>query len=149
MNGSGLLSVFDSHEFLKTLSNQHRMVLASGARPFTKKPGEYLAREGETANTFYLLQSGHVQLETRQRDQGKVNIHTAGPGDIVGWSWIVPPHRWQFDCQANDEVQGIAFDAVWLRDRIEADHELGYQILRKVVDVIAVRLAETRTQLSR
>jgi CRP-like cAMP-binding protein len=148
MNGSGILGVFDSHDFLKTLSTQHRMVLASGARPFTKKPGEYLAKQGESANTFYLLQAGHVRLEARQGDQGKVGIHVAGPGEIVGWSWIVPPHRWQFDCLAEDDVQGLVFDAAWMRDKIDADHELGFHILRKLVTVIAARLAETRSHLA-
>lgn len=147
MSAPGILGVFDNHQFLKTLSQQHRMVLASGARPFTKKAGEYLAKQGETANTFYLLQSGSVQLETGQGGQGKVSVHTANPGEIIGWSWIVPPHRWQFDCLAATDVQGLAFDGAWLRDKIEADHELGYQILRKLVDVIASRLAETRTHL--
>lgn len=121
------------------------MVLASGARPVAKKAGEYLAREGETANTFYLIQSGHVQLESK-RDQG-VSIQGAGPGEIVGWSWIVPPHRWQFDCVAREDVTGLAFDAAWLREKIEADHELGYHILRKLLDVIATRLSDTRTHL--
>lgn len=147
MSGSGILGVFDTHDFLKTLSTQHRMVLASGARPFSKKAGEHLARQGETANTFFLLQTGQVRMQTAQGDKPKVH-HTAAPGEILGWSWIVPPHRWQFDCVAQDDVQGLAFDAAWLREKIEADHELGYQILRKLVDVIAGRLADSRSKLA-
>jgi len=123
------------------------MLLASGARPFTAAPGEMLAREGETAKAFYLIQAGHVALQLHTSDRGVVPIKTVGTGEIVGWSWLVPPHRWQFDCRAVDAVQGLAFDAVWLREKCEQDHELGYHLLKQLVAEIANRLAATRLEL--
>ena len=40
MTDSGFVQLFAPHEFLRDLSDRHRMILASGARPFTAKPGE-------------------------------------------------------------------------------------------------------------
>ena len=147
MTEQGVLGTFASHAFLGSLSERHRMLLASGARPFTAASGEPLAREGEAAKTFYLIQAGHVALDLHTPERGAFPIQTVGPGEVVGWSWLVPPHRWQFDCRAVDTVKGLAFDAEWLREKCDQDHELGYHLLKQLVAVIAKRLAATRLQL--
>jgi CRP-like cAMP-binding protein len=147
MTEQGLLGAFASHSFLSSLSERHRMLLASGARPITAAPGDLLAREGETAKGLYLVQAGHVALDLHTPGRGATSILTVGPGEIVGWSWLVPPHRWQFDCRAVDHVQGLVFDAEWLREKCDQDYELGYHLLKQLVTVIADRLAATRLQL--
>jgi CRP/FNR family transcriptional regulator, cyclic AMP receptor protein len=147
MTEQDILNAFARFAVLSGLSERHRTLLAAGARPFSAKPGEILAREGETAKTFYLIQAGHVAIDLHTPDRGGVPIQTVGPNEIVGWSWLVPPHRWQFDCRAEDAVQGLTFDADWLRAQCERDHELGYQLLKQLVTVIAYRLAATRLQL--
>ncbi len=147
MSEEGLLGAFASHAFLHGLNPRHRMLLASGARPFTAAAGDLLAREGEEAKAFYLVQSGHVVLSTRPPGRGNVEVQTVGPGEVVGWSWLVPPHRWQFEARARDAVAGIVFDGEWLRDQCEKDHQLGYFLLKHLVTVLAGRLASTRMQL--
>jgi CRP-like cAMP-binding protein len=147
MTEQGILGTFAGHAFLRGLSERYLMALASGAKPFTAAAGELLAREGEPARAFYLIQVGHVALGLHTPDRGVVTVQTVGPGEVLGWSWLVPPHRWQFDCRAADEVRGLAFDADWLREKCEQDHELGYQLLKQLVTVIASRLAATRLQL--
>jgi CRP-like cAMP-binding protein len=147
MNEPTILNAFSSHDFLRRLSDQHRLILASGVRPFTATAGQMLAREGDPAHAFYLVQSGHVALETHRPGPGSVGVLTVGPGEVVGWSWLVPPHRWRFDARATDAVSGLAFDAEWLRAKCEEDHELGYQLLKELLAVLATRLAATRLQL--
>jgi CRP/FNR family transcriptional regulator, cyclic AMP receptor protein len=147
MTEQAVLGAFASHAFLSSLNEGHRKLLASGARPFAAAPGEMLAREGETAKSFYLIQAGHVALDLHTPGRGVVSILTVEPGEIVGWSWLVPPHRWQFDCRVVDQVQGLAFGGQWLREKCDQDHELGYHLLKQLVTVIANRLAATRLQL--
>lgn len=148
MTDQGILGTFTSHDFLRRLGDRHLMLLASGAKPFTAAPGEHLSREGEPATTFYLIQSGHVEVGTRDASRGEVIVQSVGPGDVVGWSWLLPPYRWQFDARAVDTVQGVAFDAEWLREKCEQDHELGYHLLTQLVAVIASRLAATWRQVA-
>jgi CRP-like cAMP-binding protein len=143
MTSPAVLEVFGSHAFLSGLSEWVRMRLAYGVMPFSAAPGEFLGREGQAADSFFLIQEGHVDIGTREGDQ-PVTLQTVGPGDVVGWSWILPPHRWQFDCRAVDAVKGIRFDAGWLRDQCETDHELGYHLVKHLLGVIASRLAATR-----
>src|SRR5262249_5305717 len=114
-----ILSAFASHAFIQGLSDYHRMRLASGVKPFNVAAGEYLAREGEPARAFYLIQNGQVAIGTRLSEAGAVPIETVGPGDIVGWSWLLPPHRWQFDARASTNVEGLVFDGTWLREQCE------------------------------
>jgi CRP-like cAMP-binding protein len=103
-----------------------------------------VAREGATAKAFYLIQSGHVEIETQDNAGERRVVQRIGPGEVVGWSWLLSPHHWQFDCRAVDTVQGVAFDAEWLRNQCEQDHELGYHLLRHLLAVVAGRLAASR-----
>jgi CRP/FNR family transcriptional regulator, cyclic AMP receptor protein len=135
------------HPFLQGVGERIAAQLAAVAKPFSAKPGEVFARQGEAAEAFFLIQAGHVALDLYTPNRGAVPIQTVGPGECVGWSWLVPPNRWQFDCRAVDRVSGLVFDAAWLRKRCEEDHELGYQLLRQLVIVMGNRLAATRFQL--
>lgn len=149
MNESGVLGAFASHAFLRGLSDHQRMRLASGVRPFTAAGGELLARDGQPAKAFYLIQSGHVEIGSRDGGGRFVPVQTVGPGEVVGWSWLLPPHRWQFECRAVDSVQGLAFDAEWLREQCERDHELGDHLLRHLLAVVAGRLTALRLAAAR
>jgi CRP-like cAMP-binding protein len=146
MTEPAILGAFSSHAFLKGLSEQHRMRLAVGVKPFRAAPGEYLSREGESAHAFYLIQSGHVGIGIDLRKSGTVPIQTLGPGDVVGWSWLSPPYLWQFDARAIEAVQGLLFDGSWLRTQCEQDHELGYHLLKQLLLVVGSRVAASRGQ---
>ncbi len=146
MTEPGIPGAIASHPFIVGLSEQHRTRLASGVRPFTASPGEYLAREGEPAHAFFLVQSGRVEIGTHLSERGVIPIQTVGAREVVGWSWLLPPYRWQFDARAVDAVQGLAFDAAWLREQCEQDHELGYQLFKQLLAVVSSRLAATRVQ---
>jgi CRP-like cAMP-binding protein len=142
-----LLDTFASHPFLDSLDARQRMLLASGARPLAAEPGEWLAREGTPAHAFFLVQSGHVALSSRFPQRGEVRFQTVGPGEVVGWSWLVPPNQWQFNCRAVDQVRGLTFDGNWLRDLCENDNALGYTLLKALLGVVATRLAAARLQI--
>ncbi len=147
MSDEDMVAALASHAFLRGLDPPHLALLASAARPFSAGPGDALAREGEPAHSFYLVRSGHVVLSVRAGARGSVEVQTVGPGEVIGWSWLVPPYRWQFEGRARDAVAGMAFDAAWLREKCECDHQLGYFLLRQMVTVLGSRLAATRLQL--
>jgi CRP-like cAMP-binding protein len=93
-----------------------------------------------------LIQSGHVAIGTHLGERGAVPIQTVGPGDVFGWSWLLPPYRWQFDARAVDTVQAIAFDAGWLRQQCEQAPELGYLLLKQLLAMVSQRLVTSRVQ---
>ncbi len=147
MSAEEMVAVLASHAFLRGLEPPYLALLASGARPFTAAASEVLAREGEPAHSFYLIRAGYVTLSVRAGARGSVEIQTVGPGEVVGWSWLVAPHRWHFEARAREVVSAIAFAAAWLREQAERDHHFGDFLLRHVVDVLAGRLTATQLQL--
>lgn len=147
MNRQELRQSLAEHPFLQGLDDRQFDALASMARSVSLAAGAMLGREGEPAEAFYLVQSGRVALEVHTPDRGGVRILTVGAGEPVGWSWLVPPHRWQFDARAVDAVRAIAIDGAMLRQHCEQDHDLGYLLLKRLVAVVASRLAATRLQL--
>ena len=109
--------------------------------------GDYLFREGDQADTFYLLRHGRVQLEIFAPGRGAVTIQTVDEGDVVGWSWLFPPYRWHFDARALDSVRAVAFDGACLRRKCEEDHSFGFELLGRFSPVMLERLQATRMQL--
>jgi CRP-like cAMP-binding protein len=109
--------------------------------------GALLLREGEPADTFYLLRSGMVVLELHAPGRDPLRIQTLSAGDVVGWSWLFAPHRWQMDARALEPCRVVAFDGACLRGKCESDHELGYQLMRRFAASVVERLQATRFQL--
>ena len=108
---------------------------------------ELLFRQGDAADTFYVLRHGAVALETFVPGRGAITIETIEAGDVVGWSWLFAPYRWQFDARAVRRVRATAFDGVCLRGKCEADPRLGYDLMSRFAQVIIDRLQWTRLRL--
>jgi len=109
--------------------------------------GERLFREGDPADTFFLVRRGRVALTTHVPARGEITIETLEPGEVVGWSWLFAPYRWHFDARAVEDVGTIAFDGACLRGKCDADPALGYELMRRFAQVMIGRLQATRTRL--
>lgn len=142
-----LESAFAEHPFFRELSEAHRRLIAGCASNANFAAGDYLFREGQRADQFYMLRHGKVAVEVFAGQRGPLVVQTLEQGDILGWSWIVPPHTWRFDARAVELTRTVSLDAECLRGKIEADHELGYQLLRRFAGVMTERLEAARLQL--
>jgi CRP/FNR family cyclic AMP-dependent transcriptional regulator len=109
--------------------------------------GELLFRDGDEADTFYILRHGSVALETFVPARGAVTIETLEAGEVVGWSWLFPPHRWHFDARALSLVRATGFDGACLRGKCESDPRLGYDLMSRFAQIVIDRLQQTRLRL--
>lgn len=134
------------HDFLKGLSAEHARLLVSCARNVRFATGDFLLREGGEASTFYLVRAGHIALEVAVPPRGVVQMETVGPGDVLGLSWLLPPYRSHLDARAVEPVVALAFDGTCLRGKMEADHELGYWLARRLFEKAYARLERVRLQ---
>ncbi len=134
------------HPFFRGMRTEYLRLFAGCASNVRFAEGAYLFREGEPADRFFLIRHGRVALEL-QSPQGVAVIQTLSDGDVVGWSWMVPPYRWAFDARALGLVRAVSFDAACLRRKAEEDPALGYELLKRLVPVIVERLQATRLQL--
>jgi len=144
MTTHSIVDVLASHHFTRTMSPANRTRLAEAAQLFEASPGEYLSREGDPAQAFFLIESGNVEIGTDLDEPRSSAILRVGAGDVVGWSWLMSPYRWEFDARAVNTVNGIRFDAEWLRNQCECDHDLGFQLTKQLLEVVSRRLAATR-----
>ena len=109
--------------------------------------GEQLFREGDQADVFFLVRHGLVALDQSVPNRADVTVETVGPGEIVGWSWLLEPHRWHFNGRAVELVRAVQFDGACLRKKCEEDPALGYDLLTRFAQVLVNRLQATRLQL--
>jgi CRP-like cAMP-binding protein len=109
--------------------------------------GTWIARRGTESGTFHAVVEGRAGIELAAADRPPLLVATVHPGEIVGWSWFVEPHRWHFDVVALDALRTIAIDGGLLRAACLADHELGFHLGRRLTRVVAARLEATRHQL--
>jgi CRP/FNR family cyclic AMP-dependent transcriptional regulator len=109
--------------------------------------GEYLFREGGAADTFYLIRGGAVALEIFVSGRAPVVIETLHEHDVVGWSWLFEPYRWQSDARVVGELRATVFDGACLRGKCDSDHELGYQLMQRFAGVVVDRLHASRLRL--
>jgi CRP-like cAMP-binding protein len=123
------------------------VLLAGCASNVRFADGERLFREGEPADTFFLVRHGRVALEMFVPARGPVIIETIGAHEVVGWSWLFPPYRWQFDARAVSLVRATAFDGACVRQKCTSDPVLGYDLMGRFAQVMIDRLQATRLRL--
>jgi CRP-like cAMP-binding protein len=136
-----------AHPFLIGIGPHHIRLLADCAMRSKFTAGQVVFQKGETANRFYLIERGRVALESSTGDE-VVRIDEVGPGDLLGWSWIFPPYVWHFDARAIEPTTAIFLYGTILREYCEADPSLGYELFKRMSEVMMRRLQAARVRLS-
>ena len=143
-----LKQILADYVFFKDFEPRHLQFLAGCATEVHLEPGQYILHEGEEVNYFYLICQGRVALGTIVPERGFTTLQTLGAGEVLGLSWLIPPYRWHFSALVIIPVLVIALDARRLREKCEADHDFGYEFLKRLALVVGQRLKATRMRLS-
>jgi CRP-like cAMP-binding protein len=143
----GLEHILQEHTFFAGLAPEYSALVAGCARNHRFNAGDYLFREGESANEFFLIRHGKVALEIVAPGQTPIVFATLGEGEIVGAAWLVPPYCWTYDARAVELVRAIGIDAACLRGKCEADHHLGYEMMKRFLPVFVKQLQATQLQI--
>lgn len=110
-------------------------------------PGTELLHEGQVTDSMSIVLTGRVALRMLVPERGMVTILTVEPGDIVGWSAIVAPHRATSVVIAIEPVTLLEFSGERLRSLLRADNALAASVYPRVLQAVGRRLAATRLQL--
>ena len=136
-----------AHPFPRGMSHDQLSVLAGTASDVTFGPRHRIFADGGNATRFWLIQSGRVSLDLHIPGEGPVVIGTVGLGELLGWSWLIPPFTWAFGAVAATSVEAFEFDAPAVRECCAADPGLGSEVTRRMTLVLAKRLQATRRLL--
>jgi CRP-like cAMP-binding protein len=147
MQQQALETIISTHRFFRDLDPSFSELVSGCAENVRFSANDYLFHEGDGAEAFYLIRHGRVSLEIKAPGRQPMQFMTAGEGDIVGISWLVPPYRWTYDAKALELVRAISLDATCLREKCETDNHLGYELMKRFVPALAERLHNTRLQL--
>ncbi len=139
--------LLSAHKFFAGLAPDHLAELVGCAANVSFPAGTFLFREGEPANTFYLIRQGRIALVGGAPGRGTIVVQTLAQDDVVGFSWLIEPHRWESDGLAVERVLAVRMDGACLRGKCERDPALGYELMRRFSGLAVARLQATRLQL--
>ncbi|OIO38199.1 MAG: hypothetical protein AUJ72_02875 [Candidatus Omnitrophica bacterium CG1_02_46_14] len=140
-------NIIAGHKFLEGLDKNFLKKIVRCATAVEFGAGKHIFRQGDTAENFYLLIKGRVAVGLDSPEKGTLLVETLSAGEVLGWSWLVPPHKWRFNATATSATYAIVINGEKLRLLCEDDHELGFEITKRFLNVIATRLEMANLQL--
>lgn len=135
------------NRFFSTLSAEGIDFLAANARQMQLAGGKVLFHRGDPATKFYLLSKGHLALEIPAIEGPALELQDIGPGEIAGWSWLIPPNRWHFQARARTPIEYLELDGEAVLAHCEADPKFGYEIVKRFSALMSERLEFARQKM--
>lgn len=142
-------AVLAEQPFLNGMTARQLELLAADSMVANFDVGKRILNEGGPSNRFYLILAGRVELELPVLDGEAVHIETLGAGDVFGWSWLFAPYHCHFDARVTAPTQTIFFygSHLQVRDLCEENHDLGYELMKRISEIVVKRLQATRREL--
>jgi len=122
-------------------------VLALGT-PMSLKAGGVLFRLGDPAEQVYLITRGRVALTLPMQVAGReedVLVEERAAGETIGWSALIPPHRFTLKAAVPLDTEVVAFSRAALIEYFGTNPEVGYTVTRNVATVMGQRLQVFQT----
>jgi CRP/FNR family cyclic AMP-dependent transcriptional regulator len=129
------------------LTQEQLEFIAGCAQNVHFEAGQTIAKRGDAADAFYLIRVGEVALDIDIPNKKSMRIDTVEAGQVLGWSWLIPPYQWNYDVTANELVRAVSFDGACIRGKCASDTELGFALLMRFSQVIVGRLQACRLRL--
>jgi CRP/FNR family transcriptional regulator, cyclic AMP receptor protein len=134
------------HPFLKSFPPAYLGFLTECVAERVFAPGEVIFREGEIADRFFLISKGKVVLESPVPGRGFLGLQELGAGDALGWSWLFPPYVWHFQARAMEATRTLSFGGAHLLIVCEKHHDFGYELMKRLTQVLIGRLQAAHHQ---
>ena len=144
---STLEDILAEHPLFSGLDPRYIQLAAACASDVHYNEGDVLFRQGDEANNFYLIREGKIALQIHAPGRGSLTIQTVGEGEVLGWSWLIPPYHWRFDARAMKPTLAIVLDGKCLRAKCKEDYKLGYEVMFRIATILAHSLDATRLRL--
>jgi len=100
---TSLEPIIAEHPFFEGLSKEDLALVVGCASNVVFKDGEKIIKEGQEANSFFLIRHGQVAIEVFNPGKGAIILQTLHEGEPLGWSWLIPPYKWHFDGRAHGD----------------------------------------------
>jgi CRP-like cAMP-binding protein len=122
-------------------------ILALGTEK-TFSPGEVVFEMGDEAEALYLVKKGRVDLTLPMRVGGReehVPVEERVPGQMLGWSGLVPPHRFTLKATAAEETELLALPREALEGLFSRRPEVGLAVMTNLATIVGQRFQVFQT----
>ena len=134
------------HPVFHRLSEVYLHQLAEHMEVISLDAGDILFEEGEAAEHFYIDMEGTIDLFATLGDEEQW-VQMIDVGEVIGWSWLVPPYQWAFTAKTRDGAMLMKFDASAIREMCERDPAFGYGTMKQICSLMLDRLHTVRSQM--
>lgn len=110
--------------------------------------GETLFQLGDFADRMFAVVRGRIALSLPMQIHGALEhvlVEEKLPGQMFGWSGLIPPHRFTLKATAPVESELLALPRAALFQYFEAHPAVGLVVTRNVASVIGRRLGVFQT----
>jgi len=144
IKSSDLFEGFETHRLKK---------VSALCRGGSYREGMMIFKEGDEATELYVLTEGSVALEMEvrpvpERPAIPTAVEVVSKGEGFGWSALVEPHVYTLSARCMTNCTVLAIKGDMLRRVIADDPGLGYELMKRVARLIALRLSHTRLRLT-
>ena len=147
MDVQSLEPIIAKVELFKDLRPEHLRLIAGCASNVRYEPDTFAGRAGDDADRFWVIRQGRMALELFTPGRGAITVATIGEGDVVGFSWLLPPYQLHFDIHVLTATGALLFDGRCLRGKFGSDAVLGYEMLNRFSRIIVSRIEAMSLQL--
>ncbi|MCG6889762.1 MAG: cyclic nucleotide-binding domain-containing protein [Gammaproteobacteria bacterium] len=135
------------HDFFSGLNDDYIKLLAEFATERQVARGEVLFQQGKPADKFYLVRKGKVSVQVPALVGPALELQVLGEDQILGWSWLIPPYRWNFLARAVEDTEFLEFDGRAILARCEKDPQFGYALFKLFTALMSERLNAARQKM--
>lgn len=136
-----------AHAFFEGLNQDFMQFLSEFATERQLAKGEVLFQQGKAADKFYLVRSGKVSVQVPALVGPTLELQILGENQILGWSWLIPPYRWNFQARAVEDSEILEFDGSAILKRCESDPKFGYELFKRFTALMSERLEAARQKM--
>jgi CRP-like cAMP-binding protein len=143
-----LIKMVRTYQVLSDLTPEQLRKLLPIAEDQQFEPGEIIFQEGDRSAFLHLIVAGDVALEETAGGDA-VRVQTLHAGEAMGWSALTDGSRTHFQARALTPTSTVAFPGEYLRVACDRNPDMGYALMRNLLDTVTERLDATRLQLVR
>ncbi len=147
MSKNELIDYLQSHKVFSNLASEHLEVLANHVDEKLFAAGEMLFRQEDSAESFYILIDGAIEVGVPSIMGSALVVQTLGKDDILGWSWLIAPYKWTFEAKANRDSRVLVFDGKALLQHCENNSDFGYTLMKLFTGLMSQRLHAARLKM--
>ena len=147
MSNQSITEYLSAHEFFSQFRDDDLKFLCESSSTREIKKGQILFLQGEHADKFYVVRSGLISIQMPAIMGPTLEIQTVDEDQVLGWSWLISPYRWNFQTKAEEDSELLQFDGVAILARCEQEPKFGYELLKKFAGLMSVRLNAARQKM--